>query len=136
MEFYVRDMLPGFEKIVEQRIQQAMRDGVFDNLPGAGKPLVLEDDRHVPEDLRLSYKILKNAGCLPPEIELLKEIRQTEDLLAGVEDLEEQYRLTKKLNLLITKVNMMRKSSVEFEIPQRYAGKLNDRIAGRNRNAR
>ncbi len=129
-------MLPGFEKIVEQRIQQAMRDGVFDNLPGAGKPLVLEDDRHVPEDLRLSYKILKNAGCLPPEIELLKEIRQTEDLLAGVEDLEEQYRLTKKLNLLITKVNMMRKSSVEFEIPQRYAGKLNDRIAGRNRNAR
>lgn len=128
--------MPGFEKIVEQRIQQAMRDGVFDNLPGAGKPLVLEDDRHVPEDLRLSYKILKNAGCLPPEIELLKEIRQTEDLLAGVEDLEEQYRLTKKLNLLITKVNMMRKSSVEFEIPQRYAGKLNDRIAGRNRNAR
>ena len=129
-------MLPGFEKIVEQRIRQAMRDGVFDNLPGAGKPLVLEDDRHVPEDLRLSYKILKNAGCLPPEIELLKEIRQTEDLLAGVDDLEEQYRLTKRLNLLITKVNMMRKSSVEFEIPQRYAGKLNDRIAGRNRNAR
>lgn len=128
--------MPGFEKIVEQRIQQAMRDGVFDNLPGAGKPLVLEDDRHVPEDLRLSYKILKNAGCLPPEIELLKEIRQTEDLLAGIEDLEEQYRLTKRLNLLITKVNMMRKSSVEFEIPQKYAGKLNDRIAGRNRNTR
>lgn len=121
-------MFPGFEKIVEQRIQKARQEGVFDNLPGAGKPLALEEDGHIPEDLRLAYKILKNAGCLPPEIELRKEILRTDELLAGVEDLEEQYRLTRKINVLISKINMMRNTHAAMELPQRYLGRLNERI--------
>ncbi len=129
----IADMFPGFERIVESRIAQAREEGQFDNLPGTGKPLELQNDSHIPEDLRLSYKILKNADCLPPELELRKEIRQTEDLLAGVKDVEEQYRITKKLNFLITKLNMTRNTRVEMEIPQRYYGKLNDRIAGRDK---
>ncbi len=124
-------MLAAFSKIVEQRIEQARREGAFENLPGSGKPLVLADDRHIPEDLRLAYKILKNADCLPPEIELRKEIKRTEDLLAGVKDVEQQYRLTKKLNFLITKLNMSRKTSVEMEVPQKYYGKLCDRISSK-----
>ena len=62
----------GFEKIIEERILQAQRRGDFENLPGSGKPLEIEDDRHISEDLRLAYKILKNAGCVTPEIELKK----------------------------------------------------------------
>lgn len=124
-------MLAGFEKIVESRIKKAQQDGEFDNLPGAGRPLKLADDRHIPEELRLSYKILKNADCLPPEIELRKQIRQTEDLLAGVSDVHEQYRLNKKLNFLITKVNMMRSTRVEMEIPQRYMSRLSEQIGGK-----
>lgn len=123
------DMLAGFSKIVEQRIEQARREGAFEDLPGAGKPLVLVDDSHIPEDLRLAYKILKNADCLPPEIELRKEIQRTEDLLAGVKDVEQQYRITKKLNFLITRLNMARKTSVRMEVPQHYYGKLSDRIS-------
>ncbi|MFO8048833.1 MAG: DnaJ family domain-containing protein [Desulfosudaceae bacterium] len=126
-------MFPGFERIIESRIKQARKEGLFDNLPGTGKPLELPNDGHIPEDLRLSHKILKNADCLPPEIELRKEIRRTEDLLAGIKDVEEQYRVTKKLNFLITKLNMARNTSVEMEIPQRYYGKLNDRIGGRDK---
>ena len=61
-------ILPGYEKIVEQRIKEAMEKGEFDNLPGKGRPIPLEDDSHVPEDLRLAYKVLKNADCLPPEL--------------------------------------------------------------------
>ena len=129
----IADMFPGFERIIEARIAQAREEGQFDNLPGTGKPLELQNDSHIPEDLRLSFKILKNADCLPPELELRKEIRQTEDLLAGVKDVEEQYRITKKLNFLITKLNMARNTRVEMEIPQRYYGKLNDRIAGREK---
>ncbi|ABW67229.1 DnaJ family domain-containing protein [Desulfosudis oleivorans] len=121
-------MFPGFEKIVEQRIERARREGAFDNLPGTGKPLALEDDRHIPEDLRLAYKILKNAGCLPPEIELRKEICRTEDLLAGETDVKEQYRLTRRLNLLITRANMMRGRHVALEIPQQYLGRFNERM--------
>jgi hypothetical protein len=60
-------MLPGFNRIVEERILSAQKKGQFSNLPGEGKPLDLPDDGHIPEDLRMAYKILKNADCLPPE---------------------------------------------------------------------
>ena len=92
-------MLNGFDKIVEERIRAAQRKGAFDNLEGSGKPLDLEDDRHIPEDLRLAYKILKNADCVPPEIELRKEVLRAEDLLSDMEDTAEKYRHLKKLNL-------------------------------------
>jgi len=59
------------ERLAEERIRDAIQRGEFDNLPGRGKPLNLEDDRHIPDDLRLAYKVLKNADCLPPELELL-----------------------------------------------------------------
>ena len=62
-------MLYGFEKIVEERILKAQKRGEFENLPGAGKPLVFEDNRFISEELRLAYKILKNADFLPVEIE-------------------------------------------------------------------
>ena len=66
-------MIPGFEAIVEERIKKAQKDGAFDNLDGTSKPLKFED-QHVPEELRLAHKILKNAGFLPPEIEIKKKI--------------------------------------------------------------
>ncbi len=122
-------MIPtGFEKIVEERILQAQRRGEFDNLPGSGMPLELEDDRHIPEDLRLSYKILKNAGYIPPEIELKKEIFQTQDLLTDMEDTSRKYRLLKRLNYLILKLNCLRKSPVTMEMPQHYAAILTCRM--------
>lgn len=121
-------MLPGFEKIVEERIRIALRNGDFDNLPGAGKPLEIADDSHIPEDLRLAYKILKNADCLPPEVELRKEIQRTEDLLADMSDTAMKYRVIKKLNFLIMKLNTMRKSSAELDIPEKYMEKIADRI--------
>lgn len=120
-------MLGSFAKIVEERIQQGLRKGAFNNLEGAGKPLSF-DDAHIPEELRLAYKMLKNADCLPPELEIRKEIRQTEDLLKGMPDTEVKYRATKKLNLLIMKLNASRKGAIEFDMPQRYQGKLVDRV--------
>ncbi|WP_415752763.1 DnaJ family domain-containing protein, partial [Paenibacillus forsythiae] len=51
--------------LAEQRIEEAMRKGEFRNLPGHGKPLELEDMTGVPEELRMSFKIMKNAGLLP-----------------------------------------------------------------------
>ena len=82
-------MIPGFEKIVEERIRIAQKNGEFENLPDAGKPLVSKDDRYIPEELRMAYKILKNADVLPPEIEIKKEIRHIESLLSGMADTAE-----------------------------------------------
>jgi len=130
-------MFPGFEKIIEQRIKEAQKKGAFDDLPGSGKPLNLADDANVPEDLKLAYKMLKNADCVPPEIELKNEIRRTEDLLAGMKDTTEKYRLMKKLNFQIMKLNAVRNGPVEFEIPQQYSDKLLGRLeSGRARHGK
>ena len=124
----VRITVTGFEKIVEERIKQAQKNGAFEHLHGSGQPLLLEDDHFVPEELRLAYKILKNADCLPPEIELKREIRVTEDLLSGMTETAEKYRILKKLNYLIMKVNSMRKTSFVFDLPQKYAVNLVERF--------
>jgi hypothetical protein len=121
-------MINGFEKIVEERIRRAIEQGEFEDLPGSGKPLPLENDSHIPEDLRLAYKILKNAECLPPEIELRKDIERTEDLLAALPDTIDKYQILRKLNFLILKLNAMRQTSITHEIPQRYAGKIASRL--------
>jgi len=121
-------MFTGFSRIIEERIRKAQKKGVFDNLEGSGKPLNLENDSHIAEDLRLAYKILKNADCLPPEIELKKEIERTEDLLGGMKDTAQKHRTLKKLNYLIMKLNAVRDTSIELEMPQQYSLKLVDRL--------
>lgn len=73
-------MIPGFEAIVEERIKKAQKEGAFKDLPGSGKPIQFEE-ANVPDDLRMAHKILKNAGFLPPEIEVKKQITQTRELL-------------------------------------------------------
>jgi len=121
----------GYLKIVEQRIREAQERGDFDNLPGHGSPLNLEDDRHIPEDLRLAYKILKNADCLPPELELKKEIRQMEDMLENIPDEKEQYIQIKKINYKIMQLNIMGHKSPLFEEKQIYYKKLVEKFGGK-----
>lgn len=118
-----------YEKIAEERIREAIERGEFDNLPGKGKPVVLENDSHIAPELRIAYKILKNAGCLPPEMELRKEIQTTEELLSGMKDTQEKYRQIKKLNYLIMKLNSMRRVSPLLEMGQYYYEKVLDRVA-------
>src|SRR5262245_5143319 len=71
------------EFIAERRIAEAIENGELDGLPGAGQPLALDDDALIPEDLRLAYRILKNAGFVPPEIETLNQIAQLERMAMG-----------------------------------------------------
>ncbi|MCE5333047.1 MAG: DUF1992 domain-containing protein [Desulfobacteraceae bacterium] len=117
-----------FDKIAEQKIREAMDNGEFDDLPGKGKPLALEDDRHLPQDIRLAYKILKNADVLPPELTLRKEILTVEEMLADVKDTKEKYRQIKKLNYLIMKLNMTRNSTLSLEKNQHYFDKIVDKM--------
>lgn len=92
------------DHIAEQQIRDAQRRGEFDNLPGSGKPLQLDDDSHVPPHLRASYRMLKNANCLPPELELRKEIRRVEELLPTLGDEEKKLSAQSKLALLRTQL--------------------------------
>jgi hypothetical protein len=116
-------------KIVEQKILEAQERGEFDNLPGHGKPLALEDDSNIPEELRVAYKILKNADCLPPELQEKREIRQMEDLLESAPDEKERYKLIKKINFRIMKLNILGRKSPLLEEKQIYYKRLIDKSA-------
>ena len=63
-----------FSRIAENRIREAIAQGEFENLPGAGQALNLEDYFSTPEDVRMAFSILKNANCVPAEVELLNEV--------------------------------------------------------------
>jgi hypothetical protein len=116
-----------FQKIIEKKIQDAQENGDFDDLPGKGKPIDLEDDRNIPEELRLTYKILKNADCVPPELALRKEIRTMEDMLENIPDEKEKYRHLKKINYKIMQLNMMGKGSPLLGESEFYYRKVIDK---------
>ncbi|WP_107853229.1 DnaJ family domain-containing protein [Oceanimonas marisflavi] len=88
------------DQLAEQAISQAHKEGQFENLPGAGKPQQLEDDSLVPEHLRAGYRLLKNAGYLPPELEARKEYLRLQDLLTVTDDNAERAKLERDLRRL------------------------------------
>lgn len=104
-----------------------MERGEFDNLPGAGRPLCLDRDASVPDEMWLTFKILKNAGVVPPEIEERKEIKRLEDLLAGMEDGPEKTRAVTRLSLLQTKLETSRRRPAAMD--QRYHDSLATRLS-------
>lgn len=67
------------EALVEQKIQQAMSEGMFDNLRGAGKPLDLYDDLYVPDELKMAFRLMKGQGIAPVWIELQKDYHTGRD---------------------------------------------------------
>jgi Domain of unknown function (DUF1992) len=60
--------------IAEQRIREAMDQGFFDNSPYRGRRVDLEEDESIAPELRMAFKVLKDAGYLPPEVELRREV--------------------------------------------------------------
>ena len=117
-----------FWRIAEERIKEAQRAGAFDNLPGKGKPLELEDLSWVPEDLRISYLVLKNAHVLPPEAQLLKDIHTIEDLLKHVEDEGERRALAKSIQFKLIRLDMLKRRSMPLRSVREYSRKLLDKL--------
>jgi hypothetical protein len=70
------DAFPGLAALVERRLEEAAANGELSGLPGEGRPLQLDDDAMVPPELRVAYRIVKNAGVLPPELADLAEVQQ------------------------------------------------------------
>lgn len=66
--------MSGIEELVEERIRKAQEKGAFDNLEGKGKPLNLYENPFEPPELRMAFRMLKNAGFAPYWVELGKDI--------------------------------------------------------------
>jgi len=93
--------------IAESKILKAIEQGELKSLPGEGRPLELEDLSHVPEELRAGYKILKNSGVIPEELQLKKEIVSMQKLIDYCYEDEEKKVLIKKLNEKVLRFNML-----------------------------
>lgn len=87
-----------FSRLAEQKIEEAIRNGELDQSPYAGKPLPLDDLSHIPEDLRMSYRLLKNSGYIPEEIVLHKECVRLVDLIHACGNDGEKEQHQKQLN--------------------------------------
>ncbi len=99
------------DQIAEKKIGEAVQNGELNNLPGEGRPLCLEDDSLVPEELRVAYRILKNSGFLPPEAKLRKEIASVDQLLADAVTEEQKGVLNKRMNFLLMQLSTINKNS-------------------------
>lgn len=113
-----------FFKIAEQKIRDAMENSEFDHLEGAGKPLDLRYESWMPADLRMCYKIVKNAGCLPPELELRNEVINLRELLSGIDDDQERLKKKRELNFKILRMNELRKKPFHLEDFPEYEEKI------------
>jgi hypothetical protein len=94
-----------FTILAEQKIKKAYEDGEFDHLPGFGRPLNLEDDSSIPEELRMANRIMKNAGFSTEENALRQEMLRIEDMIRDCEDQLEKEGLKKNLNEKLLKFN-------------------------------
>ncbi len=94
-------------KAVEAIIQEAMARGEFDDLPGRGRPVDLSAYFDTPEDMRLALSILKNAGVLPEEAGLLKEIAALKEALDSCADVPKRKELRKVIEERLLKFNVL-----------------------------
>lgn len=122
--------LPAFavDAVVEERIQEAVRRGDFDNLPGTGRPLDLDEPPLVPPELRVAYRMLKNAGFVPPEILERREIAELEASIAAIADVAARKRALAKLAVLRTRLGAPRGRNLALNAC--YERKVIEKLAG------
>ncbi|GFM34778.1 DUF1992 domain-containing protein [Desulfovibrio subterraneus] len=114
--------------IAEQRISEATEKGEFRELPGAGKPLELDDDSMVPPDLRMAYKVLRNAGYLPPEAQDIKDATTIIEMLQGNVDEQTRYRQMQKLQAIFFRMRERGHAAVVMDMENEYYEKVVNRI--------
>lgn len=106
-------------KIAEEKIKEAIERGDFDDLQYKGKPIEIKENPYVPEELRIAYRILQNAGFIPKEVELRKEILELESYLET--EVQDAYQKIRKLSALLLHVNQLRQKPLQLEEEEYYA---------------
>lgn len=122
--------MKSLDHLIERRIREAQLRGEFDDLPGTGAPLDLDDDSLVPGELRVAYRILKNAGYVPPEVEALRDVRQLEQALAETQVPDERTRLLARVNALLSRTSMGRRRG-DLRVEAAYFRKIGEKLARR-----
>jgi hypothetical protein len=73
-----------FDEQIAQSLRESERSGELQSAANWGKPLDLDDGyAQTPEELRMAFKALKDAGFVPPEVETMKQIAALRELIAA-----------------------------------------------------
>ena len=115
-------------RIAEARIREAQAKGELDTPSLRGRPLVLEDLSQVPEDLRMAYKLLRNGGFLPEELELHKEMVTLERLIDVATDETQRGALRKKMNERRLRFGLLMERRRRTAARTRYGDRIRRRL--------
>ncbi len=113
--------------IAEQRICEAMEKGEFDNLEGSGKPLDLASDANIPEELRMAWKLLKNAGYAQAEPAAGQPF-SVEDFLSGNPDEQRQVLAMRKCGVLLSRMGLDESRRKQLEDQPEYFSRIVSRV--------
>ena len=103
------DMTSALRRLADRCIDDAMKEGKFDKLAGAGKPLNLEP-MPADEGARMMWwmlRIMKNNDFTPHEVVWRKRIDRLKDELAGARDESRVAKLVGQINELVRSVNTL-----------------------------
>jgi hypothetical protein len=123
------------DHLAEQKIAEAIARGELSGLPGEGAPLPEDDAALVPEELRLAYRVLRNAGFVPPEVATLRDIGDLEKHVQELPDGDSRARALRKLQILRSRLeasgrflHVLERTSAGSG--ESYSEKLLDRLQG------
>ncbi|MEX0732615.1 MAG: DnaJ family domain-containing protein [Aquisalimonadaceae bacterium] len=118
------------DQLAEQSIREAMERGELDDLPGSGRRLNLDDDSFVPEHLRAGFRVLRNAGFIPPELQWRREMANVEDLLRNVspDAVGEKRRAQRRLQMLMMRLEGRGHGGPLWVQEAEYAQRVLDRL--------
>lgn len=89
------------DEAIAEHLARAYESGELQGAPSFGKPMPeAEGWAETPAEFRLPFKILKNAGVVPPELELFHKRAQLREQLHAAATAEERRALSLKLSEL------------------------------------
>jgi len=93
--------MPTIDEQIAQSLHEAQRSGELQSAPSWGKPLDLNDDyEQTPEELRMAFKALKDAGFVPPEVETMKRIAALREVVNAAPDAPDAEAMRRRLSEL------------------------------------
>lgn len=100
-------MFNALAQIAEMKMREAIKNGELDNLPGKGKPLEIDNMSFIPAELRMAYRIVKNAGLVPVEVSVNKEMDTLKKKIEECQDETERKFFKRKLMELGVRYNIL-----------------------------
>jgi hypothetical protein len=110
------DIEGGLRRLAEKRIEDAMAEGKFDNLPGAGKPMDLEP-MPADENARLMWwalRIMRSNNVTPDEVQWRKSVDKLKFELSRATDESRVKTLVAQINALVHKINTLGTNAINI----------------------